>query len=222
MPTRKRGGVMHIQWGKFCMAVNRQWLVEGISQAEEGGDIGEIKLMLAHPVTEPVEAQVHGLALFWPDRGVSQTCSTFIVTIDGCGRLRVAEVTEGSAKEAAALGVSEGGGEFRLGRRGTQDRDAGRVNINGGVTEGGGVVTKYVVTAGLRAGFGEGIVGGVELDLEEHGGGSDNLLAIGAESRIAEEAVGNYMAAIVAAVGADWREARVVVWGRKVGSQARA
>ena len=46
------------------MAVNRQWLGEKISQVEEGWYIGEIKPVLAHPVTEPVEAQVHGLALF--------------------------------------------------------------------------------------------------------------------------------------------------------------
>ena len=51
------------------------------------------------------------------------------------------------------------------------------------------MVAQGVMTARLRARFGERVEGGVGLDLEEHVGRSDELLAVGAVGSIAEEAV---------------------------------
>ena len=101
------------------MAVHREGLGEEISEVKEGRDIREEELVLAHSVAEPIEAQVHGLALLWADGSMCQTYGTFVVAEYGCGGLRIAKVAESSTEEAAALGISESRGEFRLGRGGT-------------------------------------------------------------------------------------------------------
>jgi hypothetical protein len=178
---------MGIERGEFNVAMDRERLGEKIGKVEEGRDIREIKQTLADSVTDPVKSHIHRLGFFGAHSCMGKANSTLIITEDGCGGLGITNILEGSAEETRGLGVAKGGGEFGFSGGGNDYRNTGGEDFNGSVGEGGGMITKGMVSSSFGAGFGKAEVRGIRLTLEKHGGGAECLDGVGVSLGISEE-----------------------------------
>ena len=91
----------------------------------------------------------------------------------------IANVFEGEAFRDSKLGIGVYRGELCFSSRGDFYRDASGYAFDGGVDEVGGVVPKGVESSSFGAGVREREIGGVGMDLEEHGGWADDTAVVG-------------------------------------------
>ena len=98
----------------------------------------------------------------------------------------ISNVLKGGAFGDGKLEVSIDGGELCFSSRANVDGDASGNAVNGGVDEMGGVVSEGAESSSFGAGVGEGEIGGVVgVDLEEHGGGTDDSAVVGEFCKVA-------------------------------------
>ena len=79
------------------------------------------------------------------------------------------------------------GGQLCFSSRANINRDACGDAVNGCVDEVGGVVPKGVESSSFRAGVGEREIGGVGMNLEEHGGWADDTAVVGEFGKVAKQ-----------------------------------
>ena len=89
--------------------------------------------MLAHAVTNPIEAHVNGFGSALFDRVVDNTGGAGIVGLDRCGRLRMAHVMECSAEPSCILSIVEEGAQFGFRGRGEDDGHDAAGHVDGAI-----------------------------------------------------------------------------------------
>lgn len=67
----------------------------------------DLKLELIDPVADPVETHVHGAGAALFDRVIGNAFGTFIIGLDGGGRLWMAQFFQGDTDAAGVLGNVE-------------------------------------------------------------------------------------------------------------------
>jgi hypothetical protein len=108
-----------------------QWMMLGevIGQIGFYGFPVDDDLSLVNPVADPVETHVYGFGSALLNSIVGYAFSAFVVCLDGCGRLWIAEFFEGDADAAGILCDVEQSTEFSFscGRHEMLDDDTGDV-----------------------------------------------------------------------------------------------
>ena len=99
----------------------------------------------------------------------------------------IANVFEGEAFRHSKLSIGAYRGQLCFSSRADLDRDASGDAVDGGVDEVGGVVSKGVESSSFGAGVREREIGGVGMDLEEHGGWADDAAMVGEFSKVAKQ-----------------------------------
>ena len=130
------------------------------------------KLALADAIAEPVETHVDGFGAALFNCVVEDAFGTFIVRLDGGGRLGVAELNEGLTDGTAVLAAEEGRTYFSFSRRGHDVAQDGAVDMDGGIERSGSVsragvrvVTEKEVATGTGFGAGDTEVEGITVDV---------------------------------------------------------
>ena len=127
------------------MATHGHRLREKIRDVEEAANVLNPELKAANPILKPVKAHVAGLRHLGLDCAIGQTHSDFIVTMNRCGRLRVAEVGEHLALLICDLGGCERAPILRFLNGRTHHGNTCGVNGDGGIEEGGVVAAPQVM-----------------------------------------------------------------------------
>ena len=83
--------------------------------------------------------------------------------------------------------VGEQGSQLGFAGRGDNDGDDGGHAVERGVEKIGGVIAEGNVASSFGAGVGERKIGGVGMDLKEHGGGANNTAVVGEFGEVAEK-----------------------------------
>ena len=91
-------GAMHMDW---------KWFSEEVGKVIGSFDPDELELTLADAVAHPVEAHVNCFAAAYFEGIVGDADGTAVVTEDGGGGLRVAQIIEGCAEVRSCLEVGE-------------------------------------------------------------------------------------------------------------------
>ena len=122
-------------------------------------------------VSEPVEAHVNGLGAFLLDCVSEDTLGSCIVSLDGCGRLRVAEFFKGLAKGAGILGIDEGCPNFGFCSRGKDVAHDLDKDVDGGIDEHGVSVciAKEMIASSSGSCHRGREIGGISVCAEDHG-----------------------------------------------------
>ena len=108
------------------MLVDRQRLGEVVGYVYHTGNMLDAELALADAVPQPMKAHVYALRQFRGDGVVSEPDGKFIVTQDGGGRLRVAEIVEDAPLFEGDFGGGKKTPVFGLLDRRTDDGDTVR------------------------------------------------------------------------------------------------
>ena len=127
------------------MATHGQRLGEKIRDVIEAANVLNPELKAANPILKPVKAHVAGLRHLGLDGAIGQAHSDFIVTMNRCGRLRVAEVGEHLSLLICDLGGCKRAPILRFLNGRTHHGDTRGVNGDGGVEEGGVVAAREMV-----------------------------------------------------------------------------
>jgi hypothetical protein len=118
------------------VATHRQRLSEKIRDVVEAANVLNPELKAANPILQPVKAHVAGLRHLGLDGLIGQAHSDFIITMNRCGRLRVAKVREHLALLICDLGGCERAPILRFLNGRTHHGDTRGVNGDGGIEEG--------------------------------------------------------------------------------------
>ena len=127
------------------MATHGQRLGEKIRDVIKAANVLDPELKAANPILKPVKAHVAGLRHLRLDGLIGQAHSDFIITMNRCGRLRVAEVGEHLALLICDLGGCERAPILRFLNGGTHHGNTCGVNGDGGIEEGGVVAAPQVM-----------------------------------------------------------------------------
>ena len=185
-----RRGIQGDERGQDFVSTHGQRLREEISHVPNAANVLDSELKAANPILKPVETHVAGLRHFGLDGAIGQAHSDFIVTMNRCGRLRVAKVGEHLSLLVRDLGCGKRAPILRFLNGRTHHGDTRGVNGDGGIEEGGVVgARKMVVRPGHAASVGPGKERGVGQHVEGHGRGSEDLNPVAVSGRIAEKAV---------------------------------
>jgi hypothetical protein len=91
------------------------------------------ELALADAVADPIEANVDGFGAPLFDGIIGNACSTFIVSLDGCGWLGVAKLSKGGAQHVCILSIEEKGAKFTFSARGNNDTEDVAVDVDSAI-----------------------------------------------------------------------------------------
>ncbi len=127
------------------MATHGQRLGEKIRDVIEAANVLNPELKAANPILKPVKAHVAGLRHLGLHGAIGQAHSDFIITMNRCGRLRVAKVREHLALLICDLGGCERAPILRFLNGRTHHGNACGVNGDGGIEEGGVVAAPQVM-----------------------------------------------------------------------------
>jgi hypothetical protein len=165
---RRGRRVVNAQGSKECMLLGWEGLGEQVAEVDGTGDVGDKELVLLDGLdaaSGPIEAHVNALRFL--ARTVSEAkphahslSHKIVVGVWGYPRL---DRTGRSSAVTWPLAVGEHTSIFRLGHCSGDDRDSGRVGVDGGVEEEGVGGTEPVVAASYGFGVGAGEVGGAGL-----------------------------------------------------------
>lgn len=94
------------------MMGRRVVLREVVSTVAFAGAPVDNELALADAVTDPIEAHIHCFGAFLFDSVINNTSSSAVVSLNGCGRLRMAKFNECMPEGARIFAVVKEGSKF--------------------------------------------------------------------------------------------------------------
>jgi len=99
-----------------------------------------MELALVFVIAEPVKAHVHSLGAFLFDRVIDDPTGSVVVSLQGSGRLEMAQFFQGGADGADGLGIEEQGTQFSFSSTGDDLSHDLAENMDGAIARGAGSV----------------------------------------------------------------------------------